>query len=155
MEPPAVKPRTLSGQRKSRNASSEYAKALYLAFGMYTVLVADQWTTCADMLRAAGTNRSKDNVERAVSNLPVVTEGSEEIFRTYSLFIHSFEHDRNSPEAFLPRHTEFLIDRQGYIRARWIAGEGTGWLKLENLLGQVEILSQEKSQATVPDDHVH
>jgi putative copper resistance protein D len=107
------------------------------------------------LLVPSNTNRSTDDVEVAVSNLPLVIDGSEEIFRTYSLFAYSFEHDRNSPEVFPSRHAEFLIDRQGYIRARWMPSEGTGWLKLENLLRQLEILSQEKSQAPAPDDHVH
>jgi hypothetical protein len=42
------------------------------------------------------------------------------------------------PEALLPKHTEFLIDKRGYIRARWIAKEGGGWLDIENLLQEIE-----------------
>ena len=99
--------------------------------------------------------RSKGTIQRAISPLPFVTEGNDEIFKTYSLFSHSFEVDRNSPEALLPKHTEFLIDKRGYIRARWIAREGGGWLKIENLLQEIEILQNEKSQAPAPDDHVH
>jgi putative copper export protein/mono/diheme cytochrome c family protein/peroxiredoxin len=99
--------------------------------------------------------RSKSTIHSAISRLPFVTEGNDEIFKTYSLFSHSFEDDRNSPEALLPKHTEFLIDKRGYIRARWIAREGSGWLKIENLLQEIEILQNEKSQAPAPDDHVH
>ena len=89
------------------------------------------------------------------SQLPFVTEGNDEIFKTYSLFSQSFEADGNSPEARLPKHTEFLIDKRGYIRARWIAKEGGGWLDIENLLQEIETLQNEKSQAPAPDDHVH
>ena len=85
----------------------------------------------------------------------VVSEGSREIFETYSLFGNSFAYDPSSSDASRPRHTEFLIDKQGYIRARWIAREGTGWSKIENLLRQVEILRNEKSQSAAPEDHVH
>jgi putative copper export protein/mono/diheme cytochrome c family protein/peroxiredoxin len=99
--------------------------------------------------------QAQEDVESRIGNLPLITDGSDEIFKTYSLFGHSLDMDRNSPEAFAPRHTEFLIDKSGYIRARWIAGEGTGWLKLENLLQQIEMLLQEKSRAPAPDDHVH
>jgi copper resistance protein D len=98
----------------------------------------------------------RNAVDSAVSQLPVVTEGNDEIFKTYSLFGHSFETDRNSPEALLPKHTEFLIDKRGYVRARWIAKEGGGgWLNIENLLQEIETLQNEKSQAAAPDDHVH
>jgi copper resistance protein D len=93
--------------------------------------------------------------DSAVSKLPVVIEGNDEIFKTYSLFSHSFETDRSSPEALLPKHTEFLIDKRGYIRARWIANEGRGWLNIENLLREIELLQNEKSQAPAPADHVH
>jgi len=99
--------------------------------------------------------RYRRTVDSKPSQLPVVTEGNDEIFKTYSLFSQSFETDGNSPEAPLPKHTEFLIDKQGYIRARWIAKEGGGWLDIENLLQEIEILQNEKSQAAAPDDHVH
>ena len=85
----------------------------------------------------------------------VVTEGGREIFETYSLFGTSFAYDPSSLDASRPHHTEFLIDKQGYIRARWIAREGPGWSKIENLLQQVETLRNEKSQSPAPDDHVH
>ena len=99
--------------------------------------------------------RYKSTADSAVSKLPVVIEGNDEIFDTYSLFSHSFEADRNSPEALVPKHTEFLIDKRGYIRARWIAREGAGWFRIETLLQEIETLQNEKSQAPAPDDHVH
>ncbi|HSF57653.1 MAG TPA: copper homeostasis membrane protein CopD [Candidatus Binatia bacterium] len=94
-------------------------------------------------------------VDREINELPVVAEGMDEIFKTYALFSHSFEDDRNSPAAHLPKHTEFLIDKSGYIRARWIAREGNGWRKIENLFQEIDLLQKEKSQAPAPDDHVH
>jgi putative copper resistance protein D len=99
--------------------------------------------------------RYRSMVDSEPFQLPFVTEGNDEIFKTYLLFSHSFEADGNSPEALLPKHTEFLIDRRGYIRVRWIAKEGGGWLDIENLLQEIEILQKEKSQAAAPDDHVH
>jgi copper resistance protein D len=100
-------------------------------------------------------NRTGNQVDRDLDRLPVVIEGMDEIFKTYSLFGHSFEDDRNSPEAHHPKHTEFLIDKRGYIRARWIAREGGGWLNIENLLQEIELLQNEKPQVPAPDDHVH
>ena len=99
--------------------------------------------------------RYRGMVDSKPSQLPFVTEGNDEIFKTYSLFSQSFEADGNSPEARLPKHTEFLIDKRGYIRARWIAREGGGWLNIENLLQEIATLQNEKSQAPAPDDHVH
>ena len=107
------------------------------------------------ILVANDAKRYRSMIDSKPSQLPFVTEGNDEIFKTYSLFSRSFETDGNSPEALLPKHTEFLIDKRGYIRARWIAKEGGGWLDIENLLQEIELLKNEKSQATAPDDHVH
>ena len=107
------------------------------------------------ILVANDAERYRSMVDSEPFQLPFVTEGNDEIFKTYLLFSHSFEADGNSPEALLPKHTEFLIDKRGYIRARWIAKEGGGWLDIENLLQEIEILQKEKSQAPAPDDHVH
>jgi putative copper export protein/mono/diheme cytochrome c family protein/peroxiredoxin len=107
------------------------------------------------ILVANDAERYRSMVDSKPSQLPFVTEGNDEIFKTYSLFSQSFEAEGNSPEALLPKHTEFLIDKRGYIRARWIAKEGGGWLDIENLLQEIETLQNEKSQAPAPDDHVH
>lgn len=85
---------------------------------------------------------------------PVVTEGSLEIARTYSMFGRS-----RSPAGTLagpPPHMELLIDRQGYVRARWIPGEPTGgWQDPSSLFAQLQQLNQEAPTAPPPDDHVH
>jgi putative copper resistance protein D len=107
------------------------------------------------ILVANDAERYRRMVDSKPSQLPFVTEGNDEIFKTYALFSQSFEADGNSPEALLPKHTEFLIDKRGYIRARWIAKEGGGWLDIENLFQEIETLQNEKSQAPAPDDHVH
>ena len=45
-------------------------------------------------------------------------------------------------------HAEFLIDRQGYIRAIWRQEMG-------GVQAQVERLNDEKEVPAFPDDHVH
>ena len=92
---------------------------------------------------------------RAAAFLPVVTDGSQEIFETYALFRRSFSADGTLPDPPVPRHMEFLIDRQGYLRARWIQGEDIGWSEMANLFREIDRLNQEKSSAPAPDDHVH
>jgi hypothetical protein len=87
------------------------------------------------------------------ANVPLVVEGSEEIVATYTMF-------RRSPafpgEPPVPDHQELLIDRQGYIRARWIpATDGRGWADVNRLVAEIERLGSETPSAPAPDEHVH
>jgi putative copper export protein/mono/diheme cytochrome c family protein/peroxiredoxin len=66
---------------------------------------------------------------------PVVTDGERAIVETYGMF---------APGP----HAEFLIDRQGYIRAIWRQEMG-------GVQAQVERLNDEKEVPAFPDDHVH
>jgi alkyl hydroperoxide reductase subunit AhpC len=66
---------------------------------------------------------------------PVVTDDEDDIVETYGLF---------APGP----HAEFLIDRQGYIRAIW-REEARG------VQAQVEKLNEERAVPPFPDDHVH
>jgi putative copper export protein/mono/diheme cytochrome c family protein/peroxiredoxin len=86
------------------------------------------------------------------SPAPMVTEGNLEIADTYKLFARSFGDDASVAGA---PHVEFLIDKQGYIRARWLPEESDGWKDLDRLFSQVDLLQNEKSRAPAPDDHVH
>ena len=73
---------------------------------------------------------------------PVVTDENEEIAAAYRLF---------APGA---AHAEFLIDRQGYIRAIW-RSDHTGMTAADAVQAEVERLNEEKSPPALPDDHVH
>jgi putative copper resistance protein D len=86
------------------------------------------------------------------ANLSVVIDGSQEIVETYTLFRRTLASEGLPP---IPPHTEFLIDRQGYIRARWIPGEGQGWAEIPRLLKEVERLATEAPRAPAPEEHVH
>ncbi len=68
---------------------------------------------------------------------PVVTDGAPEIVTTYGLL---------APGA----HVEFLVDRQGYLRALEAAPTGT-----ERLLANVQALNEEKVVVEPPAEHVH
>jgi hypothetical protein len=50
---------------------------------------------------------------------------------------------------------EFLIDRQGYVRARWHPGRDAGWSDTGRLLAEVEELGREPERAFAPEEHVH
>jgi peroxiredoxin len=73
---------------------------------------------------------------------PVITDGNEDIVAAYRLF---------APGA---AHAEFLIDRQGYMRAIWRSDQ-TGMPDPDAVQAQVEKLNEEKSPPPLPDDHIH
>lgn len=53
------------------------------------------------------------------------------------------------------RHIEFLIDRAGYIRARWSPDEGSGWARVSDLLDQVWRLERLGTAQTPAGVHAH
>ena len=48
-------------------------------------------------------------------------------------------------------HVEHLIDRQGYLRARWLAVPAG----INPLLAEIQELNAEKIVAPLPAEHVH
>jgi putative copper resistance protein D len=72
---------------------------------------------------------------------PIVTGGSQAIVDAYGLFA-------DGP------HAEFLIDRSGYLRARW-AVEGPPPGDVNALLAQIQELNEEPAGVPAPDEHVH
>jgi putative copper resistance protein D len=83
-----------------------------------------------------------------VLNLLLAVEGSEEIAATYLLFAR----DRGADP---PPHVEFLIDRQGYLRARWRPDRDPGWTDVGRLVDAVARLDRERPTAPPPEEHVH
>lgn len=72
---------------------------------------------------------------------PIVTDGAQETVDTYGLF---------SPAP----HAEFLIDRQGYLRAI-VAAAGDPRRDPNLLLAEVQRLNEEKTAPPPPAEHVH
>ena len=70
----------------------------------------------------------------------VATEGSEAIAAAYRVF------------ATAP-HVEFLIDRQGYIRAVARSNGGAG--DLDKTIAEIQRLNDEKAPAPAPEEHAH
>jgi putative copper resistance protein D len=104
--------------------------------GRYDVIV----PLGADII-AVPTDAGSDAIKRlagiARTVFPVVTGGASEIVTAYGLFA-------DSP------HTEFLIDRQGYLRAKAAGAIDTG-----RLLSSLQALNEEKVVAPPPSEHVH
>lgn len=112
-----------------------------------------------DLLQAMGaevlavpTDGGREILTRLGSNprilFPVAVEGGEEIVATYALL------GRTRHAATPPDHLELLIDRQGYLRARWIP-DGGGWTELSALFAEIQQLNQETPAGPPPDEHVH
>ena len=72
---------------------------------------------------------------------PVVTDGAREIVETYRLF-------SSAP------HAEFLIDRQGYLRAV-VAAAADPRRDPNLLLAEIQRLNEEKPVVAPPAEHVH
>ena len=87
---------------------------------------------------------------------PVATQGAPEIARSYALFRRTLSNPDLAGAGTSPKHMEFLMDRYGYLRARWIpAVDGAGWTDIGALMQQIEQLNREKEIRPPPDDHVH
>lgn len=87
---------------------------------------------------------------------PVITQGAAEIVRSYTLFRRTLNKPDLLGEGSLPPHMEFLVDRFGYLRARWIPeADGPGWDNTGMLMQQVAQLNREKEILPPPGDHVH
>ncbi|HYB09987.1 MAG TPA: copper homeostasis membrane protein CopD [Alphaproteobacteria bacterium] len=71
---------------------------------------------------------------------------------TYTLFRRVPSGGENSSPL---RHIEFLIDRAGYLRARWIPGERKGWSDLAMLQRQIDELMHEPLRRPPPENHLH
>jgi putative copper resistance protein D len=105
-----------------------------------------------------------DGEERILSRIgpsprilfPVATDGAGDIVSTYAIFRRTRAPEGALPDPPMPTHMEFLIDRSGYLRARWIPGGATpGWSDTKVLLAEIHALSQETASAAPPDEHVH
>ncbi|SDZ13233.1 CopD family protein [Nitrosomonas sp. Nm58] len=87
---------------------------------------------------------------------PVVTEGAQEIKNSYILYRRTLTHPDILGEGVIPEHSEFLIDRFGYLRARWIPNvDESGWADISILKQQLVQLNSEKMILPPPSDHVH
>ncbi|WP_198017218.1 CopD family protein [Methylocapsa acidiphila] len=96
--------------------------------------------------------------ELATGKIATVNQNQDYAFAAYGLLMRSFA-DAKVDAARVPvEHMEFLIDRSGYIRARWIPSQETGaegWGDLSLLEEQLQILAKEPLRPPPPDVHAH
>lgn len=88
--------------------------------------------------------------------VPQVREGNEAIATVYGLFRHTLENLRPGDAPAGALHMEFLVDRFGYLRARWVPDDvKPGWGDAETLLRQIDELARETQILPPPDEHLH
>ena len=87
----------------------------------------------------------------------IVRGGADEIRESYELLSRTLLNRGDGRSLGVKRsHMEFLIDRFGYIRGRWIAEEEpNGWSPTVRLLQQVDKLNAEPRILPPPDNHIH
>jgi putative copper resistance protein D len=84
---------------------------------------------------------------------PIAVDGAEDAVATYGLFGRDAAGEPALGEA--PPHMELLVDRSGYLRARWIPDGEPGWRDPDRLLAEVDRLARETLRAEPPAEHVH
>ncbi|HEY7040851.1 MAG TPA: CopD family protein [Methylomirabilota bacterium] len=87
---------------------------------------------------------------------PVITDGAADIATTYRLLARGLGPAARSGPGAPALHAEFLVDRQGYIRARWLPGTpGPSWDPMQTLVDQLLLIDKETPAGPAPEAHVH
>ena len=88
---------------------------------------------------------------------PVLKSGAADAWSAYELLSRTVG-DRGLPDrlGMAWTHAEFLIDRFGYVRARWIAeDDAVGWSDPAMLYPHLDRLNAEPRLRPPPDAHIH
>lgn len=111
----------------------------------------------AEVLAVPLTNLTPQQTALIGQDIPfaLVQQGAAEIARTYSLFRRTISHPDLMGPGTVPKHMEFLFDRFGYLRARWIPEtDGSDWNDIDFVTQQVDQLNQEQEILPPPPDYV-
>ena len=121
-----------------------------------------QWTAAQPALAAAGARvvivplgqaaPSDQAALRRAAPDAVALEEAAAIADTYALFLGPGTAPPLGPDR---SPGEFLIDRHGYLRARWRQGAPDGWEDLTRIRAAVTRLAQEPRRAAPPEAHAH
>jgi putative copper resistance protein D len=96
--------------------------------------------------------------ELAAGKILTVDQDQDDAIATFGLLTRTFSDAKVDVIRAPVEHAEFLIDRSGYIRARWIPAQETGpesWSDLDVLERQIKTVQSEPIIAPPPDDHAH
>ena len=98
-----------------------------------------------------------DEIAQAAAELtfPIVAQSAAEIATSYALSRRTLTHPDIIGRGKIPDHMEFLIDRNGYMRARWIPSvDQQGWSDIDKLNQQISLLNRENMKLPYPEDFV-
>jgi putative copper resistance protein D len=153
---------TVDGQRGSlRDWRGSTAVLLILDTGPASAARLQRVAAALPALRAEGVTvlrmPLRDSAGEPSTLAGIVTLRTDpDVAFTYQQYRHTLERLRASESGPLPGHLEFLIDRFGYLRARWITEDTQpGWDDLPQLLEQLRGLRAEPRLKPSPDDHLH
>ncbi len=91
----------------------------------------------------------------ATGKILVADHDTADVAATYGFYTRSF-HNRKQDVVRVPEtHAEFLIDRSGYIRARWLPEEDNSWSDPGFIETQLEMLAREPPAPPPPGPHDH
>jgi putative copper export protein/mono/diheme cytochrome c family protein/peroxiredoxin len=91
----------------------------------------------------------------ATSKILVADHDTADVAATFGFYTRSF-HNRKQDVVRVPEtHAEFLIDRSGYIRARWLPEEDNSWSDPGFIETQLEMLAREPPAPPPPGPHDH
>jgi putative copper resistance protein D len=91
------------------------------------------------------------SAESAGLEWPTLASAGPEVASTYAMFACTAEAEC----ASMPSHAEWLIDREGYLRARWIGVPKSGDERAREQQVDVEALRREPPHPRVPQGHMH
>ncbi len=94
---------------------------------------------------------------RAAGKILLVDKDTDSAAATFGLFTRSLTNAKTAKARVPAQNAEFLIDRSGYLRARWLPAEDqdvAGWNDPEVLEGQLTLLAREPLWSP-PKDHDH
>jgi putative copper resistance protein D len=96
---------------------------------------------------------SAQRVDPAPSAMrPISAFADPDVALTYTMFAMP---DETGARARAPMHAEFLIDRQGYLRARWLGVPDDDAKQTAQILEQVARLNAELPREAASDEHQH
>jgi hypothetical protein len=98
----------------------------------------------------SGTETSDDTKPSSQGGLIYATAPADAV-TTYAMFARK----ENDLGNVAPLQADYLIDRQGYIRARWIGVAESPANRIAEIFDQAELLHRERQRAPVPAGHMH
>ncbi|MGB8899386.1 MAG: CopD family protein [Methylocella sp.] len=91
----------------------------------------------------------------ATGKILVADRDTADVAATYGLYTRTFLNRKMDVVRVPATHAEFLIDRSGYIRARWLPEEDNSWSDLGFVETQLQMLSREPPAPPPPGPHDH